>query len=132
RRARLGQWVEQDDAAFLPPGTWPKLSTGVGIPDGERVVLALDGSFNGDATALVVATVDKHPHLDVAGLWEPPDGDESWRVPILEVEQTIRDACRKWEVVEVTADPFRWARTLQLLNSEIGRASCRAIRQDGA
>ena len=118
RRARLGQWVEQDDAAFLPPGTWPKLSTGHGIPDGERVVLALDGSFNGDATALVVATVDKHPHMDVAGLWEPPDGDEAWRVPILEVEQTIRDACRRWEVVEVTADPFRWARTLQLLNSE--------------
>lgn len=118
RRARLGMWVEQDDAAFLPPGTWPKLSTGHGIPDGERVVLALDGSFNGDATAVVVATVDKHPHLDVAGLWEPPDGDEAWRVPILEVEQTIRDACRRWDVVEVTADPFRWARTLQLLNSE--------------
>ena len=118
RRARLGQWVEQDDAAFLPPGTWPKLSTGSGVPDGERVVLALDGSFNADATAVVVATVDKHPHMDVAGLWEPPDGDESWRVPILEVEQTIRDACRRWDVVEVTADPFRWARTLQLLNSE--------------
>lgn len=118
RRARLGQWVEQDDAAFLPPGTWPKLSTGRGVPDGERVVLALDGSFNGDATALVVATVDKQPHMDVAGLWEPPDGDESWRVPILEVEQTIRQACRRWNVLELTADPFRWARTLQLLDSE--------------
>src|SRR5699024_11528935 len=87
RRARLGQWVEQDDAAFLPPGTWPKLSTGVGIPDGERVVLALDGSFNGDATALVVATVDKHPHLDVAGLWEQPDGGESLRGPILDEDR---------------------------------------------
>src|SRR5699024_11727030 len=46
------------------------------------------------------------------------DGDESGRVPMLEVEQTMRDACRRWDVVEVTADPFRWARTLQLLNSE--------------
>lgn len=118
RRARLGQWVEQDDSAFLPPGTWSDLSTGLAVPDGERVVLALDGSFNGDATALVVASVDKHPHMDVAGLWEPPDGDESWRVPILEVEQRIRDACIRWNVIELTADPFRWARTLQLLNSE--------------
>src|SRR5699024_12429976 len=108
------------------------LSTGGEIAYRVRVGMALDLYSNGDATSLVVSTVDKHPHLDVAGLWEPPDGDESWRVPILEVEQTIRDACRKWDVVEVTADPFRWARTLQLLNSEIGRASCRAIRQDGA
>lgn len=118
RRARLGQWVEQDDSAFLPPGAWQKLSTKAGVPDGERVVLALDGSFSGDATALVVASVDKHPHMDLAGLWEPPEGDESWRVPILEVEETIRQACRRWQVLEVTADPFRWARSLQLLDAE--------------
>lgn len=118
RRARLGQWVQHDDASFLPAGTWAGLSTGKPVPDGERVVLALDGSFNSDATALLVATVSKTPHVDVAGLWEPPDGDESYRVPILEVEDRIRQCCRRWDVVEVVADPFRWARTLQLLDGE--------------
>lgn len=90
RRARLGQWVEQDDAALLPPGEWAKHSTGSGVPNGERVVLALDGSFSSDSTALVVASVSSTPHVDVAGLWEAPDGNEAWRVPILEVEDTIR------------------------------------------
>ena len=118
RRARLGMWVEQDDSAFLPPGLWQKLSTGQGVPAGERVVLSLDGSFSGDATALVVATVSKTPHMDVAGLWESPDGDEAWRVPVLEVEDVIRDACRRWDVIEIIADPFRWTRTLQVLAAE--------------
>lgn len=118
RRARLGEWVEQDDAALLPPGVWDGLRDDEGIEAGERVVLSLDGSFNGDATALVVATVDTKPHFDVVGLWEPPAGDEDYRVPILEVEQCVRDAATRWNVLELTADPFRWARTLQLLTSE--------------
>ena len=118
RRARLGQWVEHDDAAFLSPTIWDALGTGEAIAEGADVVIALDGSFNGDATGLVLATVDKHPHFDVLGLWEPPVGDDTYRVPILEVEQAIRDACARYRVVEIVADPFRWARTLQLLESE--------------
>ncbi len=118
RRARLAQWVEQDDAAFLPPGLWGGLDTGQPVPDGCDVVIALDGSFNGDATALLVATVDQHPHVDKLGVWTPPDESPNYRVPILEVEQAIRDAAKRWNVVEVIADPFRWARSLQLLESE--------------
>ncbi|HET7386137.1 MAG TPA: terminase TerL endonuclease subunit [Nocardioidaceae bacterium] len=118
RRARLAEWVEHDDASFLPPGTWDTLSTGQPVPDGSTVVLALDGSFNGDSTALLAGTVDVHPHFDVIGLWESREDDPGWRVPILEVEQTIRDAFKRFTVVELTADPFRWARTLQLLESE--------------
>ena len=40
------------------------------------------------------------------------------RVPVAEVEDTIRDACRRWQVVEIIADPFRWTRTLQALEAE--------------
>lgn len=118
RRARLAEWVEQDDSAFLPPGAWGKLDTGLPIPDCSDVVVALDGSFNGDATGLLVATVDKHPHLDVLGLWTPPDSDDTYRVPILEVEQRIRDATKRFNVIEVVCDPFRWSRSMQLLEAE--------------
>ncbi|MGV9481333.1 terminase TerL endonuclease subunit [Gordonia aichiensis] len=118
RRARLAEWVEHDDASFLPPGVWDRLSTGEGVPDGSTVVLSLDGSFNGDATALTVATVSAQPHFDVVGLWEPPDGDDGYRVPILKVEQAIRDATKRWRVVEVVCDPFRWSRSIQLLADE--------------
>lgn len=118
RRARLGQWVEQDDASLLPAGLWAKLGTGNQIPEGSEVVVALDGSFNGDATALLLATVSKQPHFQPLGLWEPPAGDEGYRVPIIEVEDTIREAAKTYRVREVVADPFRWARSLQLLASE--------------
>jgi hypothetical protein len=60
------------------------------------------------------ATVDQRPHIDLVELWEA-DGR---RVPIVDVEQAIRQACRRWRVLEIAADPFRWARSLQLLDGE--------------
>ena len=118
RRARLCQFVSDHEGRFLPSGCWDGLGTGKPIPDGADVVLALDGSFNGDATALVVATVSPRPHFDVAGLWEPPRDDPDYRVNVADVEQAVRDSCRRWRVLEVTADPYRWTRTLQQLESE--------------
>lgn len=118
RRARLCQFVTDTDGAFLPGGTWDTLSTGEPIPDGEDVVLALDGSFSEDTTALLLATVSPHPHFDVLGVWEKPPGDDDYRVPIAQVEDGIRDAARRWNVVEIIADPFRWTRTLQALEAE--------------
>ena len=118
RRARLCQLASETEGSFLPPGVWDGLSTGESIPDGVRVVVSLDGSFSDDSTALVVAAVAEEPHIDVVEIWARPPGDEEWRVPILDVEQAIRDACRRWEVVEVVADPFRFQRTLQVLEQE--------------
>ena len=51
-------------------------------------------------------------------VWERPAGDPDYRVPVAEVENTIREACRRWQVVEIIADPFRWTRTLQALEAE--------------
>lgn len=118
RRARLCQFAHHTAASFLPPGTWDPLGTGVGVADGDQVVLALDGSFNSDSTALLVATVDVHPHFDVVGLWEAPEDDDAWRVPMLEVEDAVRAAAKRWKVIEVVADPFRWNRSLQVLASD--------------
>lgn len=118
RRARLGEWVEQDDAALMPPGLWDKLNTGESIAPGTDVIVALDGSFNGDGTALLLSTVASSPHFEVLGLWEPPNGDETYRIPIVEVEDCIREAAKTYNVIELVADPFRWARSLQILESE--------------
>jgi phage terminase large subunit-like protein len=118
RRYRLGQWASHDQS-WLPDGAWLRCADrDRAIEDGDEVVLALDGSFNGDSTALVVATVEEQPHLDVAGLWSRPDNDPRWRVPIREVEQAIRDAAQRWTVREITADPFRWQRSLEALLDE--------------
>jgi phage terminase large subunit-like protein len=114
RRARLCQLTDHLEEAWLPPSAWNSCTQVQGIPDGADVVVAFDGSFNGDTTVLVVATVDQQPHLDLVELWEA-DGRQ---VPIVDVETAIRAACRRWRVLEIAADPFRWARSLQLLDGE--------------
>jgi len=120
RQFRLGQWVGQPEEAWMTPELWASCSApATSIPAGDDVVLGLDGSFSQDCTAVVACTAGGTPHLEVVGLWENPNpGDDSFRIDVLEVENTIREACRRWHVLEVTADPFRWTRTLQVLADE--------------
>lgn len=100
--------------AWLPFGAWERLASSDPIPDGADVVLGFDGSFNNDSTALVVVSKGDTPHIDVVDCWEP----EGEAVPIIDVEETIRQACRRWNVREIVCDPFRWARTYQVLEAE--------------
>lgn len=106
RRFRLGQWVGHS-GAWLPWGAWDALATGEPIPDGERVVLAFDGSASGDSTALVAATVDAEPHISTLHVWANP-GDPQWRVPRAEVDRAVDAAFEKFDVAELAADPWGW------------------------
>ena len=73
RRARLCQLTDQLEAAWLPPSAWAACAdVNQPVVDGAEVVLAFDGSFNGDTTVLVVASVAERPHVDLVELWEPP------------------------------------------------------------
>jgi phage terminase large subunit-like protein len=118
RRYRLGQWVAVDDA-WLPDGAWAAWAdAGHQVDDGAEVVVALDGSFSRDCTALVVATVSDRPHVHLYRLWEAPEGTRDWRVPVVQVEDAIRAACIRWRVLEVAADPYRWQRSLEVLDGD--------------
>lgn len=118
RTKRCNQWVSSAET-WLPHGAWDAIKDERDIPDLTPVVLGFDGSFNGDATALVAVSVAENPHIQVVELWEKPtDALPDWQVPILDVEKAIRDACRRWQVKEIACDPFRWARTYQVLEAE--------------
>jgi phage terminase large subunit-like protein len=59
------------------------------------------------------------PHVDVLRLWEPaPEARSGDPVSIVAVEDTLREACRRFKVRALAADPFRWARSLQILADE--------------
>ena len=90
------------------------------IEDGADVVLGFDGSLNRDSTALVVVSLDEEPHVDVLDCWERPLGPSGadWRVPVPEVLDTIREACRRWNVCEIAADTSRWVAQLEDLAEE--------------
>jgi hypothetical protein len=97
----------------LPPGVWDDLHNGQSVPDKTAIVLGFDGSYSGDSTALVAATVEEVPHLFVLGLWEHPGGSGRWEVPIDEVDAAVHAAFRQFDVKEMSADPPYWAQQLQ-------------------
>ena len=117
RRFRLGQWTQHAEA-WLTREQWAACLDPRPIPDGAEVVLGFDGSYRGDATVVVVVEVGAVPHCDVVQVWQAPEGRLDYQVPIVAVEDTIRAACRRWKVQEIVADPFRWARSLQILEGD--------------
>lgn len=109
--------------AWLPSGAWDQLTDKQRVPEqGEQVVLAFDGAFSNDSTALVAWLLGgEKPHLMVVGLWEKPDdAEQGWHVPVAEVEQTIIDTFRneRFQVKEIVFDPARWQRTFMILDEE--------------
>jgi phage terminase large subunit-like protein len=145
---RLNIWVNTKRVSWLPDGAWDEREDAEAqIEAGATVCLGFDGSYDNDSTALVVVRVPDElpassdpdqaapsaeeiaehaagqglrlPHIDVVNAWEkPPKADEGWTVPIAEVEQAIRDACKRWNVREIDCDPARWARSYQALEEE--------------
>lgn len=71
------------------------------------------------AEALSAPDAPAPPHIQKVKLWErPEDAPEDWTVPITEVEDAIRSACRHWRVREIAADANRWSRSLEILLNE--------------
>jgi phage terminase large subunit-like protein len=117
RRFHLNQRVRLE-GAWLPASAWADCTEERPIPDGAEVVLAFDGSYNQDATGIVAVELGEVPHVDVVRVWEPPEGATEWLVPITQVEDELRAACQRWRVRALVADPYRWARSLELLAEE--------------
>ena len=117
RTKRLGLWVNAQ-TAWLPAGAWDKLLS-ASHPDHEvEVIVGFDGSFSGDSTALVGVTVENVPRVWLIKTWEKQQADtDDWRVDIGEVEATIMNTCRDFNVIEVVCDPFRWQRSMQELDA---------------
>jgi phage terminase large subunit-like protein len=118
-RYHLAQWVAAE-TSWLPAGVWDSCADpGATIPDGAEVCIGFDGSRNHDSTAVVAATCEPTPHIEIVQIWERPEhaGDD-WSVPILEVEDAIRAAACRWRVREIVADPWGWQRSLQILEAE--------------
>ncbi len=118
RVKRTNQWVATG-TTWMPTGAWDACKLAGAIEDLSDVVLAFDGSFNNDSTALVAVSIADVPRIQVVEAWEKPaEATQDWQVPIVDVEKSIRDACRRWSVKEIVCDPYRWARSYQILEDE--------------
>jgi phage terminase large subunit-like protein len=118
RTKRTNVWVTSSSSA-LPFGVWDRLADpGRQVSPDTPVVYMGDGSWSGDSTGILAISVETKPHLWVLDLWEKPDGDRTWRVPIAEVEDTMRQAARARPTLEIGMDPYRWSRSMQALENE--------------
>ena len=121
RTKRLNQWVSSQ-TAWLPAGTWDELKTDREVSPDDEIILGFDGSFSGDCTVLVAATIPKteeeKPFIWLVKEWEKDltIHDDLWRVDIQEVEETILNFIQKYpRTREVACDPFRWQRSMEVL-----------------
>lgn len=122
RQLRLGQWVSGSDS-WLPFGAWDEVADDERQVDpGAKIVLGFDGSTSGDSTALVGCTVEEHPHLFVAGVWEKPEGPagRSWKVPRREVSARVHELFATYDVREVACDPWGWVADVEAWAAEHG------------
>lgn len=110
RRFFLNQPVARS-TAWLAPAAWQACALAdYQAPEGTQVVLAFDGSYRLDASALVACTVEERPYLWLVGLWERPEGAaEDWVVPREHVDATVRAAMDAYgDVCELAYDPPGW------------------------
>ena len=123
RTKRLNQWVSTS-TAWLPNGVWGQLEGEFEWNPDDEYVLGFDGSFSGDSTAICAVSIpkdDELPKVKLVATWEKNFGvdDESWRVPIADVEATLFEWVKKYPLVrEIACDPFRWARTMEALQEQ--------------
>ena len=115
RTKRTNAWVSSQ-TAWLPNGAWEARENKREVNKDVAVILGFDGSFSGDASVIMGVTVEEEPHVFLVEAWEkqPTDSDE-WRVDSLEVENAIIEACKRYNVKEIACDPFRWQRSMQVL-----------------
>lgn len=104
---RLNKFVSSA-TTWLPHGSWDKcIDTERVVKPDEPVIIAFDGSWTNDSTALILCTVEK-PHIKVLRSWERPIDAASWVVPSQEVEDAVLEACSTYLVREVACDPYYW------------------------
>lgn len=107
RRARLGQWVD-GESTWLPWDLWQARRDDTKQPPNRPLpkhVLAFDGSYSGDSTALIRCTLDQH--VSVVGLWEH-DGSDAWTVDRHLVEVCVNTAMQDPNCLGLYADPPLW------------------------
>lgn len=108
RRFYLNHVVASSDA-WVRPDQVDAIVGDHEVPDGAMIALGFDGSKSRDATALVACDIETG-HAWALGVWERPDGPEAehWAVPTDHVDEVVRSAFEKYDVVALFADVAYW------------------------
>lgn len=118
RRYYLNQWADAPER-WIQTAEWDRAKSDRGEPDEEsEIVIALEGNSSRESVALVGATIEVVPYIFVLQTWQK--GARLKKAPVDEVEQAIRDACDRFDVKLIGANPNRWPQTIETLQQELG------------
>jgi hypothetical protein len=114
RRFYLNQ-INTSDDAWLSESEWTAVADLLHeIHAEDAIVMGFDGSKRrnkgvADATALIGCRVSDG-HLFPIHVWEQPEGpsQDAWEVPKAEVDATVADAFKTYNVIGFYADPAKW------------------------
>jgi hypothetical protein len=124
-RVWLNRWTRSDEQAFDVTKRGPLL-----VPDdpfkrpGRQLVTGgFDGALFRDSTALVLTHVDTG-RQKMFGLWERPTDEElgrdsdgelnTWEVPVAEVNGKVHEACTRFQMWRLNADPPWWTEPISV------------------
>jgi phage terminase large subunit-like protein len=126
-RYRLNGWTESEDF-WLPRGAWERLGGSTDLVQGQPTWVAWDGSRKIDSTAIVcgqwAGAGDDRRLVVRAKFWERPldlqtgQPDESWRVPVAEVESFVRSLAEEYDVRGIAYDPAFIQQSVQELEMQ--------------
>lgn len=106
-RVWLNRLVKSGDRAF-DALRWAALADPHHVvPEGALISIGFDGSRVNDATG-IVGTEIRTGNQFVIAVWERPPGAREWEVPVLEVDDAMDAAFRRWTVFRLVADESKW------------------------
>jgi len=106
RRKWFNQCMAPEDA-YVTSQEWDSNERDdLKLEQGDRITMFLDCSLTDDATALVACRVSDG-FVKPLGMWQRPPGKrgEKWVVPRESVDDTVREAMNRYDVVGFWGDP---------------------------
>lgn len=118
-RVYCNRLVKSSNKAF-DTEKWKILQKDWPVKDGDMITLGFDGAQFHDSTGLVATHIETGFQW-VAGVWECPFGNnEKWQVPVEEVDDTVAQIFKQYNVWRMYADPPYWQSWLATWVSKYG------------
>jgi len=101
-------WAATETTFVAPQVIGGAFRAGERVDDGDRVVLGFDGSEKRDETWLVACRVDDGFVEPLQRWFRPAGANDEWRIPRQQVHAAVDEAMRRFDVLELAADPPGW------------------------
>lgn len=101
--------ITQGSLQWMNPQKWQACERPNLRPLSKRdaITLGFDGGIRDDSTALVACRIEDSAIFPIK-VWERPEGQKTWEVDFVAVDETVREILKTHNVVRMNCDPAYW------------------------